>query len=358
MSFETKNKLDLSTWLAKNTKDPACKNFLSKLKNHLLTRLQGLEYDGDEREYSTAERNQVIIEGNAIYRHPVLCVNYTTYDMRRNQDSLNVSNSADFMVLGCENEANSAPHPYWYGRIIGIFHAKIVYRGPGSRSSDPQIMEFLWVRWLGRDPNNGYHEGWRRRRLPRVGFVFYEDAVAFGFLNPTLIIRAVHLIPCFALGRTKDLLPQPSICRLAKEEGEDWDMFYVNIFVDRDMFMRYRGGGVGHKSIQKAIQRFCDDRWPEELKAERENTEDNSPVQREDDSDDEEDTGAEDLSSRPIGPDIDDVELPEGEAESESEQEGPEYENDESENDAEDKNDEPENDADEAGSDDDGYADL
>lgn len=130
-------------------------------------------------------------------------------------------------------------------------------------------------------------------------------------------------------------------------------------FVDRDMFMRYRGGGVGHKSIQKAIQKFCDDRWPEELKAERENTEDNSPVQREDDSDDEEDVpGAEDLSSRPIGPDIDDVELPEGEAESESEQEGPEDENDESENDAEDKNDEPENDADEAGSDDDGYADL
>ncbi|KAM6489576.1 hypothetical protein JOM56_014995 [Amanita muscaria] len=100
------------------------------------------------------------------------------------------------------------------------------------------------------------------------------------------------------------------------------------------MFMRYRGGGVAALGTSQFRKRFKDD------------------------SDDEEDTGAEDLSSRPIGPDIDDVELPEGEAESESEQEGPEDENDESENDAEDKNDEPENDADEAGSDDDGYADL
>ncbi|KAF8489132.1 hypothetical protein F5888DRAFT_1872806 [Russula emetica] len=27
---------------------------------------------------------------------------------------------------------------------------------------------------------------------------------------------------------------------------EDWDSFYVNLFADRDMFIRFRGGGVGH----------------------------------------------------------------------------------------------------------------
>jgi len=30
------------------------------------------------------------------------------------------------------------------------------------------------------------------------------------------------------------------------------------------MFMRFRGGGVGHKSFQGRIKRFCDDRWPDE----------------------------------------------------------------------------------------------
>jgi hypothetical protein len=39
----------------------------------------------------------------------------------------------------------------------------------------------------------------------------------------------------------------------------------LSSFVDRDMFMRFRGGGVGHKSIRRATNRFLQDRWPEEL---------------------------------------------------------------------------------------------
>ena len=31
------------------------------------------------------------------------------------------------------------------------------------------------------------------------------------------------------------------------------------------MFMQYRGGSIGHKSIQKEFQKFCNDRWLEEL---------------------------------------------------------------------------------------------
>ena len=30
--------------------------------------------------------------------------------------------------------------------------------------------------------------------------------------------------------------------------------------------MRFRGGGIGHKSFQKEIRKFFDDRWPNELK--------------------------------------------------------------------------------------------
>jgi len=102
------------------------------------------------------------------------------------------------------------------------------------RSSDFQQMEFLWVRWLGQDRSNDYHEGWRSRCLPRIGFVDCEDDLAFGFLNPALIIRAVHLIHlilCFNSGRTKLHLPRRSICCPAEEK----DMFYVKMCVDIDL---------------------------------------------------------------------------------------------------------------------------
>jgi hypothetical protein len=42
------------------------------------------------------------------------------------------------------------------------------------------------------------------------------------------------------------------------------------------MFMRFRGGGVGHKSLRRATVRFLQDRWPEELKTVVEVDEDNT----------------------------------------------------------------------------------
>ena len=42
-------------------------------------------------------------------------------------------------------------HPYWYARIIGIFHAMVLQIGPKSKSQEPKKMEFLFVRWFGLD---------------------------------------------------------------------------------------------------------------------------------------------------------------------------------------------------------------
>ena len=118
--------------------------------------------------------------------------------MHQDQDSLNMCNNADIMVLRCKNEENPDAHPYWYGRIIGIFHAYIDYQGPGSCSSkDFQEMEFLWVWWLGHDLSNDYHKGWMSHCLLQVSFMDCENNLAFRFLNPAFIVQAIHLIPCF-----------------------------------------------------------------------------------------------------------------------------------------------------------------
>jgi hypothetical protein len=147
--------------------------------------------------------------------------------MRRAQDSMNPRTHADVMVLSPENgEDKEKHHSYWYARIIGIFHANVRHVGPTSKCSDSQKMEFLWVRWFGRDM--GYCAGWKAHHLHRIGFT---DHNSFGFLNPKDVIRGVHLLPAFAHGRTSAYLT-PSIARQPNEKHEDWVYYYVNMYVN------------------------------------------------------------------------------------------------------------------------------
>lgn len=165
----------------------------------------------------------MIMQHGRIYPHAVLRVNYTSYDMRRCQDSLNPRTHPYVMVLSAEDDTRN-PHPYWYARIIGVYHATVIHR---TRQPDAKNMVFLHVRWLGRDLD--YDSGFAARRLHRVGFVDGSDDAAFGFLDPDQIIRAVHMIPAFHYGQTDQLLG-PS--RLARQESEldlDWQYYYVNL---------------------------------------------------------------------------------------------------------------------------------
>ena len=116
-------------------------DFVPKLKNHLLSCLSGDQYNGDESVFTACQWNMVSFVQNQIYRHKVLRVNYTTYNLRRAQDALNPRTHADVMVLAHEDESEQ-PHPYWYARIIGIFHLNVHYEGRVRR------MYVLWVRWL------------------------------------------------------------------------------------------------------------------------------------------------------------------------------------------------------------------
>jgi hypothetical protein len=156
-------------------------------------------------------------------------VNYTTYDLRRSQDSLNSRTHADIMVLSHEDQ-NTNPghsHPYWYARIIGTFHAMVQHTGLLSRGSEPQHMSFLWIRWYGRDFS--HKAGWKAKRLHRIGFVDADDPFAFGFLDPQSVIRGVHLIPAFNHGRTGDLLQPNSIARTTADGDKDWQFYYVGM---------------------------------------------------------------------------------------------------------------------------------
>jgi hypothetical protein len=249
ISTETRQKVEIPRWLSNNKDDPAVhvsfslrslwyrvltleQEFLPRLKNHLLSRLLEQQYDGDELDFTAADRRNVVIAKNTIYRHKVLRVNYTTYDLRRAQDSINprVPGHGDIMVLSPENdEDNQNPHPYWYARILGIYHADVRHVGPISKSDQPQRMEFLFVRWFGRDFTP--EPGWKAKRLLRLGFVPGNDGSAFGFLDPAQVIRAIHLIPAFAWGHTSKYLSgqRSVIARGLKDPDNDWQLYYVNM---------------------------------------------------------------------------------------------------------------------------------
>ncbi|KIJ58626.1 hypothetical protein HYDPIDRAFT_33994 [Hydnomerulius pinastri MD-312] len=248
------NAINLAEFLSNHLGDPSVKDFIPKLKDHLLSRLLNHEYDGDEQSYTSEERNSIcFVNGlNRVFRPKRFQINYTTYDIRRDQDTLRPGHGAAVMVLSREQGPDA--HPFWYAQVLGAFLIKVHYAGV------EQTMDFLWVRWFGVVP--GYRWGIQKARLPKIGFI-PDSPAAFGFLDPSLVIRACHLIPAFAAGRTDSLLRRGPSAARAANEADDWTAYYVNIFADRDMFARFAGIGVGHSAqytLQVAFnQEACDE---------------------------------------------------------------------------------------------------
>ena len=205
---------------------------MNKLKTHLLTRFLGKPFDADEEAYSNAQLAQVIITNNHIYQHQTLRVNYTSYDLRREQDSINLRTNSDIMLLSNEDHDpdEDPPHPYWYAHVLGIFHARVVYVDPEKGTYLDKEMEFLWVRWYGMDGTSRKF-GWEAKNLPRVGFIDpkRDTTMAFGFVDPTLVLRAVHLIPDETGRRSHNGIPQSKLARPNSEDGMDWNYFFVNV---------------------------------------------------------------------------------------------------------------------------------
>jgi hypothetical protein len=74
-----------------------------------------------------------------------------------------------------------------------------------------------------------HRSGFKVGRLPRIGFVPDSDDQAFGFLDPSLVIRGCHLIPAFVQGKTTELLKANVTAARPVGEIDDWTAFYVNM---------------------------------------------------------------------------------------------------------------------------------
>jgi hypothetical protein len=198
------------------------KNFHTKLHDHLLGRMLHPTWSADPNEYSVEEHRKICVVNDRLYWHKVMRINYTTYDIRLGQDSINSRNHADIMSLSRHDDE----HPFEYCRVIGIFHVDVIHNVEGS-TQHPVSKEVLWVRRFRRDKS--YRAGFKQKRLHRLEFLPSNDDSAFGFLDPDEVIRASHLIPAFRYGPTEEFLSGESFGR-APGELDDYRYFYINMY--------------------------------------------------------------------------------------------------------------------------------
>jgi hypothetical protein len=199
-------------------------DFDVQLRRHLFLCLTNQDPRNDKIRVAKDDLHSVIIMNDTIYRHKFIRVNYTTYDMRREQDSINTTTRSDILMLSEDDKKKV--HPYWYARIRGLFHARVFLNIPGV-PHQPQDIEFAWIRWLG--VHYPHDSGWKAKRLPMVGFIAPGDGTdAFGFIDPKHIVRAAHLMPCRTQGRSDNGLGV-TIVRDTEEDDQDWNYFYVGM---------------------------------------------------------------------------------------------------------------------------------
>lgn len=119
------------------------------------------------------------------------------------------------------------PLRFLYARVLGIFHADVVYSGPGRRDYEPRRLDFLWVRWYQTINSDAY--GWKSSSLEALDFPDITHEGSFGFVDPQDVLRGCHVVPGFHHG-----MRQPSnslgLSGLAKDK-DDWRRYYVGRYV-------------------------------------------------------------------------------------------------------------------------------
>ena len=199
---------------------------MTQMKDHMLSRLHDLDFNGNERWFTPEQRNELrLLNLSCVVESKIVQINYTSYDICRAYDCIRPDGQSFLMTLSREEDHNH--HPFWYCQLLKAFHIEVHYC-PGGISCSKETLEVLWVRWLGVDPDHKW--GFRQCALPKVGFVPEQgDSPAFGFLDPSLVIRGCHLIPAFADSCTDKLLRRgQSVARL-HGETDDWAGYYVNM---------------------------------------------------------------------------------------------------------------------------------
>ncbi|KAG8707990.1 hypothetical protein FRC08_000170 [Ceratobasidium sp. 394] len=194
-----KTPIIIPTGLEPHGPDPAIKDFLPRLKAHLLAHIRGDRYE-DEQTRTTLELAQIHFQHERIYAHQTLKFHYTTYDVRRAQNTTNPTASNRFILV------------------------------PSDRLDSAEF--------------NRKEEG-----IPVDSMVSSYDRRArrLGGLpaRPDLIAR-------FAGNQTREYLESVNSVAADTRSVGDWKHYYIGRFADRDLLMRFTGMAIGHMTHANA----------------------------------------------------------------------------------------------------------
>lgn len=193
---------------------------MPKLQDHLLSRLRNPDQADVGAAYPIDEREQITLHNNRFFPHQILRINYTTYDLRRDQDIINPRLKADIMFpapdIDIDTGLSATGHPFAYAHVLGLFHADVYYTVPGVRPKQ-HTMDFVWVRYYRLDTR--YKAGFKHKRLHRVELLPEDHPDAFGFIDPDDIIRGAHIVPAFTHGTITE----------SGAASERWMYHYINM---------------------------------------------------------------------------------------------------------------------------------
>lgn len=238
ISANASRNCQLVSFITDNERDPAFKNF-DTLYHHLYSRVTN---DTTTQTFTNDQLQRIFVTGSGsgiIGLHKVIRINYRTYDLQRDSDSLNPRTNSDAMILNSHEGYN-------YCRIITIFHVMVYDNEDPTCPPLGRKYDVAYVRWFRSDPT--WQSGLKYKRLERLEFYPKDDPQAFGFIDPAYILRAVHLQNADHYGKTDEFLG-PSKARRPEDENLDFRYYYVGLFSDRDLFMRFLGCGVGHTDL-------------------------------------------------------------------------------------------------------------
>ena len=90
--------------------EPYGKNFIPMLRTHILGQLTGTNRADEDLTFSDNDLDELIFEGNRLFSHAQVKINYTTYDLRREKDVIKPANKSSkcFILVASREEFSSS----------------------------------------------------------------------------------------------------------------------------------------------------------------------------------------------------------------------------------------------------------